>query len=1622
MAGVEDAIVEMKFDNALFERKLTETISSLDKLRASLDFSNTQRGLQNLSTAGTNINKNLKFDGVKKSLEDLNATTKRFSLDGVSKGIEDVSGKFLALSTIGITVLSDITRRAVDAGINFVKSFSFGPIMDGFSEMETNMNSIQTILANTKSKGSTLEDVEESLDKLNRYSDQTIYNFGQMARNIGTFTAAGVGLNDSVMAIKGIANLAAISGSSSEQASTAMYQLSQALAAGKVNLMDWNSVVNAGMGGEIFKTALFETGKALNEITDVPLDASFKEWEKSGGTFREQMSEGWITADVLKTTLGGLSGDLSSVSLQTMGFSKEAADQLVATGKMGMEAATSVKTLTQLMSTVKEAIGTGWADTFRVIVGGFGESKKLFTSMNESISGFVSKQADARNEILLGWKKLGGRDTLIAGLKDGLSAFKNVIVAISDAFRTIFPRKTSVELAQMTKHFADFTAKLKELTAKYMPTIRHLFTGIFAAIQIVNTVVKEFGKLIFDAFKAIAGSTAAPVLSFFNRLSSSVINLNKELVDGGGIAAFMEKLKEPVKFIGNLIKEVLTFFGVLKDTDEAEDGIDRISERFDFLSRIKERFAETASKIKEILDETWDAITNWFEDFGQSIADDIGPGNFNKVVDLVNVGLLGGILLAIRKFMKDGLKIDFGGGVLDKITGALDKVTETLQAMETNVKADALLKIAAALGLLTISIIALSLVDSDKLAAGLAATAVGFGQLVASLNLISKLTTFIGTGKFMIVAVGFALMAAAITILTLAITALSRLSWEELAKGLAGVGGSMAIFITGLNFLTTDTGGMVRAGAAMILIAIGMRIMANAMQAFATMNWTEMGKGIAGVAGSLIVLVTALNMIDAKRMISAGIGIIAISIGMRIMANAMQAFATMSWEDMAKGIVAVGAALAIIVLLTNTMPAGGLMAIGIGMIFISVAINILAQAVQTMGAMDLGVLAKGLGALTVIMIVMATAMQFMANPLILAGATALVIIAGALVVLSGVISVLGNMPIGTLVKGVGAMAVAIIILVGTAALLSTFVGALLALGAGMLLVAGAFALFGLGLVLIGAGLQNIAKAGVKGVEALQDIMIMFIQWLPRLVGTILDSIITLATDFIAALPLLVSALKILISLLLDAVIELAPKLGEALVAIISMVLDTLTKLLPKFIDFGYNLILSILRGIRDNIGELVDLAVEIIVNFSEALVENIPTLVDAAIDVLTALVDALVERMDEIVSLGLTLILSFVEGLANNIQMIIDAGVDLVKQLLIGIALGALEIASTVTTIITTFITELGKNAEKIAGAGADALVSFLDAMIDNVETISKKVGEFIDAVVAAIVALYQDFIDGGKELLGSFLDGLVEGITFWADKVSDTGIAILDAICKAIVLTTEKAFEVLTRFMNSMADAIEEGSPELGAAYRRLGMAIIKGIVAGLFDFSVLSTLKEGAIALSELFISYLKGPMALFIKSPSRKTEEIGKQVLAGLVVGLNDKALNSSIGKSAINVAANTTSSMEKAFGSIAAIVPVIEDITPVIAPVLDLTQVRLGAKDIDGIMGNASIGADVSISRARSLADDSNSQNGSVNEVVQPVSQEIKFEQNIYAPKALSTNDIYRSTKSQIVLAKEELKIA
>ena len=376
---VDSRVVEMRFDNKQFESNVKTSMSTLEKLKQKLNLSGASKGLKNVESAASKVN-----------------------MSGLSNGIQTVTAKFSALQVVGVTALANITNSAIEAGKNIVSALTIDPIKDGFTEYETQMNAVQTILANTQKEGTTIEQVNKALDTLNTYADKTIYNFTEMTRNIGTFTSAGVKLDTSVSSIKGIANLAALSGSNSQQASTAMYQLSQALATGTVKLMDWNSVVNAGMGGQVFQDALIRTSEHLQTGAKAAIEAK--------GSFRDSLQEGWLTTEVLTQTLDQFATaadtqkeyEAAVKKFVDQGYSQEEAKQMADLAKTAGDAATKVKTFTQFINTTKEALGSGWTKTWQLVVGDFEEAKEVWTKVSDTLSAIINRSADARNKLIEG--------------------------------------------------------------------------------------------------------------------------------------------------------------------------------------------------------------------------------------------------------------------------------------------------------------------------------------------------------------------------------------------------------------------------------------------------------------------------------------------------------------------------------------------------------------------------------------------------------------------------------------------------------------------------------------------------------------------------------------------------------------------------------------------------------------------------------------------------------------------------------------------------------------------------------------------------------------------------------------------------------------------------------------------------------------------------------------------------------------------------------------------------------------------------------------------------------------------------------------------------------------------
>lgn len=577
---IDQKVVEMQFDNRQFEKNVSTTMSSIDKLKQKLNFSGAEKGLDNVSAAA-----------------------KRVDMNGLGSAVDTVRSKFSALEVMGITALANITNSAVNAGKRIMSALTIEPIMTGFQEYETQMNAVQTILANTQSKGSTLEDVNSALDELNKYADQTIYNFTEMTKNIGTFTAAGVGLEESVNAIKGIANLAAVSGSNSQQAATAMYQLSQALAAGRVSLMDWNSVVNAGMGGEVFQTALIRTARQMGTGVDEAI--------KKYGTFRESLTKGqWLTAEVLTETLAQISGAYTEAELIAQGYSKESAKAIVELANTAVGAATDVKTFTQMWDTMKESVQSGWAQSWQTIIGDFEQSKELFSEINGVIAPLIENASTARNEFLSGaldsnWEKLI-KQVNAAGIetKDFTAELEKTARAANKNYDTIIEKHGSLAKAFMAGELSsniviDTLKRMAGITGTTAKTTESMTVKLEEYSKVVNQIINGDFKNGQERIEALTKA------GYDNVAAQKLVNYVWER-NGKNWSNTTISAEELTKVLGELSTSELENIGYTKEEANALKDLARQAE-------------ETGTPINELImnltkpsgrELLWDSILN----------------------------------------------------------------------------------------------------------------------------------------------------------------------------------------------------------------------------------------------------------------------------------------------------------------------------------------------------------------------------------------------------------------------------------------------------------------------------------------------------------------------------------------------------------------------------------------------------------------------------------------------------------------------------------------------------------------------------------------------------------------------------------------------------------------------------------------------------------------------------------------------------------------------------------------------------------------------------------------------------------------------------------------------------
>lgn len=1402
---VDERVVEMRFDNKQFEQNIQTSLSSLDKLKKSLNLEGAAKGLETVNDAANKCSGNM---------------------SPLSNAVETVRVRFSALEVMAITALQNITNSALAAGKNLVSAFTIDPIKTGFEEYETQINAVQTILANTSSKGTTLDQVNNALDELNHYADMTIYNFTEMTRNIGTFTAAGVDLDTSVAAIKGIANLAAVSGSNSQQASTAMYQLSQALAAGTVKLQDWNSVVNAGMGGQVFQDALKETAK----VHGIAID----EMIKDEGSFRETLSKGWLTSDILTETLAKFTGDLNEDQLRTMGYADDQIKSIMEMGKTANDAATKVKTFTQLFDTLKEAAQSGWTQSWEIIVGDFEEAKELLTEVSDTFSAVINASADARNKMLQDWKDLGGRTMMIEAVKNVFEGLVSVVKPVREAFHEIFPPMTGKQLADITERVRDLTAKFK-MGEESSKNLKNTFKGIFAVLDIVG-----------QAFKAVAGGVGE-LIGLFLPAGNGVLSLT------GSFGEYLVKLDETVKKTDVFGKAVSTVVDIVKTAitfvktagEKVKEFGKAAGEKFDFpgfelfhsfLERVHDRMAQIgdgAGKMKsgvivafemmgealekckflKVMEALWIAvkviaggIADAVGTMMGTLAEKLGNADFSGVLDILNSIAVGGIAVSISKFLKSVTEpLEGLNGVLEGVTGILDGVRGCFEAYQTNLKAGTLLKIGAAIALLAGSIVAISLIDSDKLSASLGAITVLFANLLGAMAIFNKISS--DTGKVSKACTAMIAMSVAVSILAGALKKVSDLDWGELARGLVGIAGLTAIVVasskamasgqkqvmkgatsliifgvaikilasackdlsrlqwdelgrglTGVGVLFAEiavflrvakfNGKMISTATGIVILSAAMTVLASACKDFGQMEWSEIGKGLAGIGGLLAELAVFTNLAgNAKHVMSTGVALIAIGAAMKIFASAVKDFGQLQWDEIGRGLTAMGGALAEVAIAVNLMPKN-MIGIGTGLVIVGGALEIIANCMSKFGGMQWEEIGRGLTVMGGALAELAISLNFMKGTL--GGSAALLVASGALAVLAPVLSILGALSWEAIAKGLISIAGAFTIIGVAGAVLTPLVPTILALS-------GAFALIGVGVLTIGAGLlaagtglsalaigfTALATAGAAGATAIVAALTVIVTGIAGLIPAVLTKV---GEGIIAICKVIAAG---------------APAIGEAVKAVVLTLIDVFVSCVPQLADGALQLVVGVLAALVTYTPQIVDLAFKFLIGILEGIASNLPSLIKAGVDVLVAFFAGIVDALRGIDTGALLKGIAGI-GLLSAIMLALSATASLVPGAMVGIlGMGAVVAEMALVLAAVGLLSKLpglswliGEGGKLLQGIGT-AIGQFVGGIVGGFMSGVSSQFPQIGADLSAFMNNVQPFLQGASQIQPSMMDGV---------------------------------------------------------------------------------------------------------------------------------------------------------------------------------------------------------------------------------------------------------------------------
>lgn len=1600
---IDQRVVQMQFDNAQFERETRKSMGTIEQL--------TQR-LNLLGTKADTVSDFKMDDGTR-------------SMAGFGEAVNTVYLKFSKLEAVMFGFLSNIGANLASKTTAFVKSLSVDQITAGWDKYAQKTAAVQTIMSATAKQftntGEQMSYVNKQLDKLNWFTDETSYNFVDMVDNIGKFTNSNIPLDKAVTSMEGIATWAAASGANAQQASRAMYNLSQALGMGSVRLQDWMSIENAQMATVEFKETVMETAVEMG-VLKKRADGTFRTLKNSEVTvenFRNTLSEGWFTSDVLTGALeqyGGFTEKLNAAYEETglttsrllssleeyengtldindllnkTGVSAERLTEIFAElsdgeydlGKKAFKAAQESKTFSDAINATMDAVSTGWMNTFELIFGDYEEAKKLWTDVTEVLYDAFASSGEVRNEILRQWKDLGGRDLLLSSFWNILDALEKVIAPIREAFREIFPATTGKKLLELTSKLQDFSLQLLN-TDKILPDLKKTFKGLFSFFDIGRMAVKG----LFDAlrplgniFKTIGSralNLAGNIGEYFTKLNETIRENKTFETSFKFIESALDHLSEGVSYFLGLIdgktKNIGIFFTALKEKfvglkeNVGKSLIDlgiQIGIFKDDIKSTEKPLAGFGSKIQSALAKAFEKIKNVFSNT-----------DFARLGDVVNTGILTSIIIGISKFtdsLSSPIKsfsdlIDAIRSGADSIGDVFDNLAETLGNIQLKVKADAIRNIAVSIAILAGALIALSFVDNHKITSSLLGLASVMGLLIGFVAALEAVTKSFKGSSLRAISGSIIKLSAGILILAVALQKIGELSLAEVGKGLLGVAGllgSILVFAALAKKVgTTAAGGLKAISKNLFKIALSILLLTAPIKILGGMDTKELRQGLLSVAVLLLAIAGFMRIVNGVKLKGNGAAIVLIAASMLIFTAAIKKLGKdLNKDELLQGGIAIGAIIGILGLFLLAMNTCDKIGKSAGaLVAASIAILVLTKAISSIASIkDADAAYRSVLIISLALAAMVVALNLAKKGL--AGAAALAILSASLLSLIPVFLVLGNMEWEQLGKGFVAIAGSIIILGLAAKLLKPVIPAMIGLSAALLLFGAGVSLIGVGLISISAGLTALATSvttsGLVIITGITAILTAIINLIPTVAIALAKGVVS----FISALG------------------EGVPKIINAIVNILTALLEAIRAVIPLAIEIGTEVLMALLMGIANNIDNIVYVAGEIIVGLLNGLATYVPLIIDA----------------------GVNLAVSLINGLANGIRERAPEFLAALRNL----ASSAVETVLTVFQDLSNIIfgdTTFGKRIETFFENAKKTVRESLAP--ESFETMGVEIGtnfaNGLDATQEKVSTAFSKFgsaAESGTTAVNNVTAGSLEQFAAYAEEMGSSSTDAAETFVKGLLTKTTDASNAGEALAGSGVDGADSQWERFLSVGEYAGDGFLKGLArksssAYSMGYQIGNNAAKGMSA-------------ALSVHSPSKRTREIGSFTGEGFVLGMQDKAEDAYYVGSYLGIL--SADGLSAALQSVSEIIQNGVDTEPTIRPVVDLSDVEEKTSVMNALFTQSravkaqssfhTVGVSSSASDERANAD---------------TESNIVFNQYNTSPKALSRFEIYRQTKNQL----------